>query len=108
MELLIIIGTVILATAILTALFCRYHVRHSKRISYVMMLVSPFVATFMVMLCTSVCLEGWRVFTREYWMEAKGGMPIIYGHIATLCVLPALGVAVYYKWWSKRDEKPVV
>ena len=49
--------------------------------------------------------EGWHIFTREAWTGGKGGLEaalVVLGVITTFCVLPALGVAVYFQRRSKN------
>ncbi len=103
-----LVGILILTSAVATSLLCLYRARHKKRIAYTTTLAFPFIATCSVMLCTALCIDGLSVFTRDYWMGYRAGPEIvftIYGLIFALCFLPAFGVAVYYKWGSKRDEK---
>ncbi|MGB7767309.1 MAG: hypothetical protein WBN22_00445 [Verrucomicrobiia bacterium] len=109
----LLIGFVVpmLVTVVVTALFCRYRIARKKRVSYGTLFICPIIATAGVLLCLSVCFDGWRVFTRGYWTEGKGGLEmilVVFGIIAAFCVLPALGVAVYYQRRSKRDETNVV
>jgi hypothetical protein len=104
----LVVGVLILASAVLTAFLCLYRARHKKQIAYTTMFAFPFIATCSVMFCAAICIDGLSIFTRDYWMGYKVGPEIvftIYGFIFAVCFLPAFGVAVYYKWRNKRDEK---
>lgn len=78
--------------------------------TYATMFAFPFIATLLVMFCGALCIDGLDIFTHAYWMGYRCGPEVvftIYGFIFAVCFLPALGVAVYSKWRSKRDEKLV-
>ncbi len=51
--------------------------------------------------------EGWDLFTREAWTGSKGGLEaafVVLAIIMVFCILPALGVVIYYQRRSKIDE----
>ncbi len=101
----------ILATLIVAVLLCRYHMNHQRRVSWGTVVASSVIANAAVFIGMELYEEGWNLFTREAWTEPKGGwigIVIVLGVISVLCVLPALGVAVYYQRRSKRDETHVV
>jgi hypothetical protein len=103
----LLVGFVVpmLATVVVTALFCRYRIARKKQVSYGTLLACPIIATLVVLLSLSFCFDGWQIFTRGYWTEGKGGLEmivVVFGFIAAFCVLPALGVVVYYQKQSKK------
>jgi hypothetical protein len=104
----ILFVALVVASSLFTALLCLHRTRRKRRIAYTTMFAFPFVSTCAVMFCAAICIDGLSVFTRDYWMGYKAGPEIvftIYGFIFAVCFLPALCVAVYYKWRSKRDDK---
>jgi len=97
-----------LATIPLTAMICRYRLRRHKAISYGTMFGGAFLAAVLFVLSTAVYFNGWEVFTSiDGWMDDKffgrGAVFTILGCITLACVLPALGVVVYYERRYKKD-----
>jgi len=94
----------ILAAIPLTALLCRYRTSRKKRISYGTLLAGACSIPFVLFLFfTAVVLLEPR--------DPKGApSPILFlelfGFVACLCVLPALGVVIYYQRRSRRDGTP--
>lgn len=104
----ILVGILILTSAVVTALLCFYLARHKKRIAYTTTVAFPFIATCSVMFCAALCIDGLSVFTHDYWMGYRVGPEIvftIYGLIFALCFLPAFGVAVYYRGGAREMKK---
>ena len=65
------------------------------------------IANLGVFLGLGIYEEGWHIFTPEAWTGGKGGLGsalVVLTVITLFCLLPALGVAVYYQSRSKRDE----
>jgi hypothetical protein len=107
LDILLVFGIPMLMTIPVTALLCRYRIARKKRASWGTLLVSPVIANMVFFLSWSFYRMGWHLFTREAWTNGKGGLvPVFFGlgFIALMCVLPALGVVVYYQQQSKRDE----
>ena len=100
-----------LVTIPLTALLCRRRLKRKKPISYGTMLAGAFFASVFFVVSSSVYFNGWDVFTLEGWMDDKffgrGAVFVVLGCITLMCVLPALGVVVYYQMRHKKDEKHV-
>jgi hypothetical protein len=111
LETLLYFGGTLLATAVVAVLLCHYRFAHQKRISWGTVFSSSVIANVSVFLGMGIYEEGWHIFTREAWSGGKGGLGevfVVLGIIIILCLLPALGVAVYYQRRSKRNEKAVV
>lgn len=111
LEPLLYFGGTIIATVIVAALVCHYRVSHQRQVSWGTVLVSTVVANFAVFFGLGFYEEGFRLFRREAWTGGKGGLfeaVIVVGVITILCVLPALGVAVYYQRRSKRGKGRMV
>jgi len=101
-----------LVTIPLTALICRWRLRRRKPISYGTMFAGAFCAAILFVLSSTVYFDGWEAFTSiDGWMDDKffgrGAVFTVLGCITLMCVLPALGVVVYYQRRKKRDERPV-
>jgi hypothetical protein len=85
-----------LATVALTALLCRYRVKHHKPVGVGITLACgsafPFLFYLFILLVS--------------WGSTKAWHPFIYlgacCFIASICILPALGVVAYYQ---KRSSK---
>ena len=111
LEPLLYFGGTILVTMAVAVLICHYRSAHQKRISWGTVFTSSLIANVSIFLGLAVYEEGWHIFTREAWTGGKGGLDqalFVLGVITILCLLPALGVAVYYQRRCKRDEKHVV
>src|SRR5437773_9647819 len=110
LEPLIYFGGTILATVVVAVLLCHYRTARQQRISYGTLIASSVIANASVFLGMGIYEEGWRIFTRDAWTGGKGGLSgvlVVWAIITIFCLLPALGVAVYYQRRSKRDEKHV-
>jgi len=111
LEPLLYFGGTILATLVVAVLLCHYRVSRRKQVSWGTVLASSLIANVAVFFGMGLYEEGFHLFTREAWSGGKGppgAMFIVVGVITILCVLPALGVAVYYQRRSKEYETPVV
>jgi len=94
-----------LATIPVTALLCRYRTAHKKPVSYGTTFAGACIIPLLLFL----------FFTAAILLSSNDGKaptPLLFlqlfGFVACVCVLPALGVVMYYQRRSKRDEKPVV
>jgi hypothetical protein len=100
----------ILGTLVVSILLCRYRAARRKRISFGTVLASAVIANVAIFMSLGFYEEGWHIFTRDAWTGGKGGLEaalVVLGVITIMCILPALGVAVYYDRRSKKDERPV-
>ena len=103
------IGIPVLMSSVVTGFYCRAQMANNKRISYGAMFACPFLVSFLVILCSAVGLEGIGVFTGAYWSGYRLGpkfMYTIYSLVFAMCVMPALCVAGYHMWRTKREEQP--
>jgi hypothetical protein len=99
----------ILATFVVAVLFCHYRYVHEKRLGFGTVTASAMIANAAVLFSWGFYEEGWHIFTIDAWVGGKGGLAallFIFGGITIICILPALGVAVYYERKSKRDRNP--
>jgi hypothetical protein len=107
MALLLYFGSAMALTIPFTALLCRYRTARKRGISYGTMLFGAFAASLVVFLC----IGGWEIFTPDYWTvghkEPPGFAFVFLGFTTAFCVLPALGVSVFYQRRRKRDETNV-
>jgi hypothetical protein len=89
----------LLATVGLAALVCRYGLARGNRISYGALTLSPLIANAVVFLSFAIFWMGARAFSLEAWEDVKDARSLwlVAGVIVALCLLPALGVAVYYE-----------
>jgi|SRR5579862_1571147 len=96
-----------LMTIPLTALICRHRLKRGKRLSYGTMFAGAFLAAVLFVVSSSIYFNGWDVFTIDGWMDDKyfgrGAVFTVLGSITLMCVLPALGVVVYYERRHKKD-----
>jgi hypothetical protein len=100
----------ILGTLAVSILICRYRAARRMRIGFGSVLASAVIANVVVMLAFGFYEVGWDIFTADAWTGGKGGLDaalFVLGVITVMCVLPALGVAVYYERQSKKHERPV-
>jgi ACR3 family arsenite efflux pump ArsB len=94
-----------LVTIPVTAFLCRYRLARKKRVSYGTMFSGAFIiGLFLAVVATCMEPDIW-------WSHEHKGSPedfvVMLIFIATLCLLPALFVVVYYQRRGKRDEKSV-
>jgi hypothetical protein len=111
MEALLYFGGTILATIVVTVLLCRYQLSHKKLIKFDTVFVGTLIANMIVFISFGFYEEGLALFTREVWTSGKGSFEsglVVLGVITIVCILPALGVAVYHERRSKRNEKHLV
>jgi len=103
-------GGTILTTIVVAIILCRYRASRQKQVSYGTLIASSAIANASVFLGLGIYAAGWRIFTREAWTGGKLGLLgvlVVWGSTTIFCLLPALGVAVYYQRRRKRDEKHV-
>ena len=111
LEPLLYFGGTILGTLVVAVLLCHYRVSRRKQVSWGTVLASSVIANVAAFLGVGFYQWGFHLFTSEALDGGKGppgGVLIVVGVITILCVLPALGVAVYYQRRSKTDETRVV
>ena len=99
----------VLMSSVVTGFYCRTRIASHNRIGLGSILVCPFLASLAVILSSSVGVEGMSVFTSGYWSGYRLGpkfMFDIYGLLFAMCVVPALGVAVYHMWQSGKSPMP--
>lgn len=96
----------VLISTVVTALCCRIRTSNGKRLSKGGLFACPFLVSTAVILSCAMGADGMAIFTRAYWHGYRLGpkfMFTIYGSLFALCVMPALGVAAYHMWQSKRE-----
>lgn len=101
-------GGVMLATLMVAILLCHYRAVRQKRISWGTVFSSSIIANAIAFFGMGIYEEGWHSFSREAWTGGKGGLGqvlFVLMLIIIFCLLPALGVAIYYQRRSKRDDK---
>jgi hypothetical protein len=114
MEPLIFLGFAVLLTVPCTALACRHRIARKQRTSYGTMFAGAAVATVITFLCAFAYAAGWDLFSRQFWIDEftiphkdpPGTIWIVLGFVTLICVLPALGVIVYYQARKKHDLVP--
>jgi O-antigen/teichoic acid export membrane protein len=98
-------GIPMVATIPVTMFLCRRRLARQKRISYGTMFASALCVPF-AMAFIATCFEPDIWFTREHKNDPSV-WPVMLFFMVAMCVLPALGVVVYYQRRKKRDERPV-
>ena len=91
------LGLAILMPVPATTLFCRYRVRHKKKISYGTAIAGAFGAALLACFIPLVRTARLEVWTLEYWTVIFVG----YGLMGLFSVLPALGVVQHYQARNK-------
>ena len=105
MEPTIYFAGTIFGTLVVSVLLCRYRFARNKQISFGTVLASAVIANVIIFMSLGIYEEGWHIFTREAWTGGKGGLEaalVVLGVITIFCILPALGVAVYFQRRSKK------
>jgi hypothetical protein len=95
-----------LATIPLAAMICRIRIARKKPISYGTLIMSACCIPLLIAFIAT-CIQPDIWWSREHKMTPEIFLTML-GYIAAICVLPALGVVVYYQRQTKRDEKRVV
>jgi hypothetical protein len=88
-----------LATIPVAGMICRIRVARKKPISYGTLLMSACAIPFIVALIAT-CIQPDIWWSREHKMTPEIVLTML-GYMAAMCVLPALGVVVYYQRRSK-------
>jgi thiamine transporter ThiT len=108
----------ILATLVLSTLFCRNRIKRKKRSFFLTALAGAVIANAVFFALTFLSgrlyADGWHAFSSEAW---KNNADLINGLKSILvdamifmvvgtffCIFPALAVACYYERRSKKDE----
>ena len=100
-----------LATLAVAVVVCRYLASHGKQVSWGAVLASSIIANVGVFLGFGFYEEGLHLFTSEAWVGGKGGLGevfIVVGVLTAFCILPALGVAVYFQRRAQTREKHTI
>ena len=102
---LLLLAILMAATIPATAFLCRYRSSRKKRVSWGTLFAGASVVPLAVGIVMT-CMEP-----DIWWSHEHKGSPhdffITLVFLMLLCVLPALGVVVYYQRKKKRDETPV-
>lgn len=99
----------VLMSSVVTGFYCRTRIASCSSIGCGTILACPFLSSWAVILSCSVGVEGLNVFSIGFWSGYRLGpqfMFNIYGLLFTVSVVPALGVAVYYMWKSRKTLMP--
>jgi hypothetical protein len=106
---LYIIVIPVLMSSVVTGFYCHTRIASCSSIGCGAILVCPFLSSLAVILSCSVGVEGLNVFTIGFWSGYRLGpqfMFDLYGLLFTACIVPALGVAVYYMWKNRKTLIP--
>lgn len=103
---LLLILVPMMATALVTALFCYYQVARKKRISFWVPLLSACLVPFLMLFVSNLVRDGMRVFKVSYWDGDVGlmGLFVLLGFAAVLCLIPAAGVYVCFIARQAREK----
>jgi hypothetical protein len=102
---LLILAVPVLATIPITIFLCRYRISHQKRVSYGTMFASASCIPLLLAIVVT-CTEPDVWWSYEHKSSPQDFFVMLV-FLMLLCVLPALGVVVYYQRRKKRDERPV-
>ena len=97
-------GVIVVATMLTTSGLCRYRVSRNKRVSYGTVLAGACIIP-LLMAVVATCFEPDMWWSREHKMTPEIVLAIL-GFMAGICVLPSLGVVVYYRRQIKSHETP--
>ena len=99
-DLLVFCSAFLVCGSLLTALFCRYRIRHRQRMSYLTVFLAGAVATVCTMISGFLVVYGQRLFTTDFWL-ALWQFRIPWIGLCLLAflmsVLAALAVVIYYR-----------
>jgi hypothetical protein len=99
MDILLIFALPMLATLPIAILICRFRIARKKTVSYgTMFAAACSIPLFLALIATILQPDVW--WSREDKMTPEIFITML-GFIAGICVLPALGVVVYYQRRSK-------
>jgi MFS family permease len=84
-----------LATIPATIFLCRRRISRNKQISYGTLLAGAAIAP-LVLAIIATCMEPDIWWSYEH-KSAPEDFLVMFGFIAAMCILPALGVVVYYQ-----------
>jgi len=91
-----------LGTIPVAGMVCRIRIARKKPISYGTLLLSacsvPLIIAFI-----ATCIQPDIWWSREHKMTPEIVLTML-GYLSAMCVLPALGVAVYYRRQSKKHD----
>jgi hypothetical protein len=91
-----------LATIPLAGMICRIRIARKKPISYGTLFLSACSVPLLIAFIAT-CIQPDIWWSREHKMTPEIFLTML-GFIAAMCVLPALGVVVYYQRRSKKHE----
>lgn len=103
---LVVLAAMLLAAAVVTALFCHFRVARKKPASYGTIFIGASVVPLLLAIVATF-LEPDIWWSREHKSSPEDFL-IMLGLFGVMCALPAFGVVLYYKRRSKRDETRVV
>ena len=112
----LLLGT-ILVTLVVSILLCRHRIAQKEPLFFVTALASALIANVvvfvLVLLSERIYDEGWHIFSLEAWKFITRSRDALAAFMFTawswigvgtlICILPALGVAYYYKRRSKKN-----
>jgi hypothetical protein len=105
MGIILFFGLPMLATIPVAALICNVRVARKKPMSYgTVVAAACSIPLIVAMIATSIQPDMW--WSREHKMTPQIYITML-GFMAAMCVLPALGVVVYFQRRGKRAETPV-
>ncbi len=107
LDLFLVMGVPMLVTIPVTALLCRYRLARQKQVSYGTMFAGPVISTTALFIAWGIHRSGWSFFTLGAWTGSRGALvPFLVGvgFLSVLCVVPALGVVIYYQRQRKNGE----
>lgn len=110
LEPVLYLAATVFATIIVAVAICRYRFTHHLQISYGTLAASSVIANALVLMSLAFYEEGCHIFTREAWSGGKDGWGaalLVAGGFAVICVLPALGVAIYHERRKTKRESNV-
>jgi len=91
-----------LATIPVAGMICRIRIARKKPISYGTLILSACSIPLIVALI-STCIQPDIWWSRDHKMTPEIYLAML-GYLAAMCVLPALGVVVYYQRRSKKHD----
>ena len=99
------LGGTVLATVIVTTVVCRWRSALKKKISFGTVLGSSLIANAVVLAFFGTFMVGWDFLTPDFWRGnwALGAVLPVVMIAAVMCILPALGIVVFYRKRSKKE-----
>jgi hypothetical protein len=101
---LLIFAVLILATIPVTVFLCCYRIARKKPISYGTMFAAASCIPLLLAIVVT-CLQPDIWWSHEHKSSPQDFLVMLV-FLMLMCVLPALGVVVYYQRRSKKDKTP--